>query len=65
MKTFNIAKVQREFLMLSDYHFIRVTKCIKDLDIDSQVQAELLSTITQFKTDLFEMARFSPLNATI
>jgi len=38
MKTLNLKKLQKEFLMLTEFHFKRVEESIDKIDIDQEIK---------------------------
>ena len=60
MKTMNLPGLQKEFLMLTEFHGGRAIDSIEQMDIDQEIKDRMTHSILSFRDDLFEMARYSP-----
>mmetsp|Transcript_13072 Transcript_13072/g.22054 ORF Transcript_13072/g.22054 Transcript_13072/m.22054 type:complete len:152 (-) Transcript_13072:23-478(-) len=60
MKTLNLKGLHHEFLFLTEFHFQEVQEQLNALDLDSETKNNLLSSISQFRADLFDLAKFDP-----
>jgi hypothetical protein len=59
MKSLNFKKLQQEFLMLTEFHYQRVSENLERIDIDQEIKESMLANLTSFKKDLYEMAEYS------
>ena len=60
MKAMNLSGLQKEFLMLTEFHGDRAVECIDKMDIDQEIKDKMTHSIMGFRKDLFEMASYSP-----
>jgi hypothetical protein len=60
MKTLNLGKLKREFLMLTAFHGHKFNTEISKLDIDENIKDNFRCLVNDFMKDLFVMAEFDP-----
>jgi hypothetical protein len=61
MKTLNLGKVKKEFLMITAFHGTKFLSDLEKLEIDESIKEGFRNLVNDFMKDLFEIADFDPL----
>ncbi len=60
MKTLNIGKLKKEFLMITAFHGNKFNDDLSKMDIDESIKDGFRTLVNDFMKDLFELAEFDP-----